>query len=220
MRYHYTKRLAKNLLLAILIAGLNLNAFAQDKAPRLSVSAALGIPVTMFGVNSKWMGIYTGAARYSFNKSWSLEAKVTAHTFYNNATGNVKKATLDGTASDVLTYRTPTYGLNGIFYYNLHTIFGLDKKPDARWLPFINFGGGLNWYKPSVSFANGTGGSSSSFGKPYRDYQLGVGTRYYLNHLIDLYAGAEYHYVESYYLDGLREKTNASYDTYLNFYAG
>jgi hypothetical protein len=148
---------------------------AQTPSPRLSASAALGLPTTFFGVDAKFMGIYTGALRYSFNKSWSLETKVTAHTFFNNATGNAKKTNLDGTASDVLTFRTPTYGLNAIVYYNLHTIFGLDKKPDARWLPFVNLGLGLNWYKPNVSFANGTGISSSSFGAPYTDYQLGVG---------------------------------------------
>ena len=193
---------------------------AQTPSPRLSASAALGLPTTFFGVDAKFMGIYTGALRYSFNKSWSLETKVTAHTFFNNATGNAKKTNLDGTASDVLTFRTPTYGLNAIVYYNLHTIFGLDKKPDARWLPFVNLGLGLNWYKPNVSFANGTGISSSSFGAPYTDYQLGVGSRYYLNHLIDLYAGAEYHYAQTYYLDGLKETSSPSLDTYLNFYAG
>jgi hypothetical protein len=216
----YTKQNTLKFFSFLFILGFSFNLFAQDRAPRLSVSAALGIPATMFSVNSKFIGIYTGAARYSFNKSWSLEAKVTAHTFFNNATGNPKKTSLDGTASDILTYRTPNYGLNGIVYYNLHKIFGLDKKPDARFLPFVNFGGGLNWYKPSVSFANGTGGRATSFGKPYRDYQLGIGTRYYLNYLIDLYAGAEYHHVESYFLDGIKEANNPSLDTYMNFYAG
>lgn len=220
MRYHYTKRLAKKLVLTLLIAGLNFQAFSQDRAPRLSVSAALGIPVTMFSINSKPVGIYTAAARYSFNKNWSLEAKVTSNTFYNNATGHTRKAKLDGTASDVLTYRTPIYGLNGIFYYNIHNIFGLDRLPDSKWLPYVNFGGGLNWYKPSASFADGKTAQATSFGKPFRDYQLGLGTRYYVNHIIDLYGGAEYHYVESYYLDAIREASNPSYDDYFNFYAG
>jgi hypothetical protein len=220
MKNYYTKQNTLKFFCALLILGFSFNLFAQDRAPRLSVSAALGIPATMFSVNSKFIGIYTGAARYSFNKSWSLEAKVTAHTFFNNATGNVRKTSLDGTASDILTYRTPNYGLNGIVYYNLHKIFGLDNKPDARFLPFVNFGGGLNWYKPSVSFANGTVGGATSFGKPYRDYQLGLGSRFYLNYLIDLYAGAEYHYVESYFLDGFKEVNNPSLDTYMNFYAG
>lgn len=220
MNYNFTKIIKTKLLIILLTAGFNFQLLAQEKAPKLSISAAIGIPATMFSVNSKFIGIYTGAARYSFNKSWSFETRVTAHTFFNNATGNARKASLDGTASDVLTYRTPNYGLNGIFYYNLHKIFGLDRKPNSRFLPFVNFGAGLYWYKPSVSFVNGIDNNSISFTKPYRDYQLGIGTRYYLNYLIDLYGGAEYHHVESYYLDGIKETSNPNLDTYLNFYAG
>jgi hypothetical protein len=218
MRYSLQKLIAIKFLLLFFLTSTG--AMAQNTSPRLSASAALGIPATLFGVNSKFMGIYTGAARYSFNKTWSFETKLTAHTFFNNATGNGKKTSLDGDASDVLTFRTPTYGLNGIVYYNLHNILGLDKMPDARWLPFVNLGIGMYWYKPTVSFADGSGSSASSFGAPYRDYQLGAGTRYYLNHLIDLYAGAEYHFAQTYYLDGIKEKNNPSLDTYLNFYAG
>lgn len=218
MKCYFSRLFALNCMLFLLTCRLGV--LAQTSSPRLSASAALGLPTTFFGVNSKLMGIYTGAVRYSFNKTWSLETRLTAHTFFNNATGNAKKSKLDGTASDVLSFRTPTYGLNAIVYYNLHTIFGLDKKPDARWLPFVSLGLGLNWYKPTVSFATGTGVNANSFGAPYRDYQLGLGSRYYLNHLIDLYAGAEYHYAQTYYLDGLKETSSPSLDTYLNFYAG
>lgn len=218
MGYSIQKVIAIKFL--VLFFMTSLEAMAQNTSTRLSASAAIGIPATLFGVNSKFMGIYAGAARYSFNKTWSFETKLTAHAFYNNATGNSKKASLDGGASDVLNFRTPTFGLHGIVYYNLHNILGLDKMPDARWLPFVNLGLGMNWFKPNVGFADGSSSNAKGFDEKYLDYQLGVGTRYYLNHLTDLYAGAAYHFAQTYYIDGIKEKANPTLDTYLNFYAG
>ncbi|MDZ4666291.1 MAG: outer membrane beta-barrel protein, partial [bacterium] len=134
------------LLLSLLITAVS---YSQEAANKWSASVALGVPVTFFSIKSKPVGIYTGGVRYSFNKTWSLEARLTANTFYNNATGNKAKATLDGTSSDVISYRTPVYGLNGIVYYNLHNIFGLNKFPESKWLPYATLGAGYNMYKPS-----------------------------------------------------------------------
>jgi outer membrane biosynthesis protein TonB len=199
---------------------LALTVFAQDNPKKLSVGVGMGVPVTFFSVKSKPVGIYGASARYSFNKSWSLEARLSSNTFYNNATGNTPKTTLNGTASDVILYRTPVYGLGGVVYYNLHNIFGLNKRPESKWLPFVNAGGAYNFYKSSSVLANGVSSISTEFGKPYRSFQLGLGTRYYINSNIDLYAGMEYHICETYYLDGLKEASNPGLDQFLNFYGG
>jgi hypothetical protein len=127
---------------------------------------------------------------------------------------------LDGTPSDVLSYRTPVYGLNGIVYYNLHNIFGLNKFPESKWLPYASLGAGYNWYKPSVIYATGASSQAKEFGKPYRDFQLGIGTRYFINSNLDLFGGFEYHVSETYYLDGFREKVDPSLDQFMNLYAG
>lgn len=209
---------SRNLSLLFLV-GVTFNIHAQE-GKRLSASAALGVPVTFFSVKSLPVGIYTGAIRYSFNKNWSLETKLTANTFYNNNTGNPKKATLDDTPTDVASFRTPVYGLNFVGYYNFHKLFGLDKNPSSRWLPYASFGLGLNIYKPEVTYVNGVINTSTKFGKPYRDYQLGLGTRYYINQNIDLFGGAEYHISETYYLDGLKEGVDPQLDQFMNFYAG
>ncbi len=197
-----------------------MNIFAQSQPKKLSVGIGLGVPITFFSVKSKPIGIYGASVRYSFNKTWSLEAKLSSNTFYNNATGNSPKPTLDGTASDVIRYRTPVYGLGAVVYYNLYNIFGINKRPESKWLPFLNLGVSYNFYKPSLQLANGVNSQSTEFGKPYRDYQIGLGTRYYINANLDLYGGMEYHICETYSLDGLKEKSNPKLDNYLNFYAG
>ena len=212
------KRL-KNWVLLSLIALISTSTFAQQSSKRLSDSIALGVPATLFSVKSKFVGLYTGSVRYSLNKNWSIEAKLTSNTFYNS-TGNPAKATLDGTISDVLSYRSQVYGFNGIAYYNFQKLFGLANKSENRWMPYANFGAGINYYKPTVKFVNGTGWDFKKFGKPYRDWQLGLGARYYLNANLDMYGGVEYHIAETYYLDGLKEASNPSLDQYINFYAG
>jgi hypothetical protein len=205
--------------LSLLLLGLSLTIFAQGGGKRLSGGVALGIPVTFFSVKSAPIGIYAGSVRYSFNKSWSLEGKLSSNTFYANP-NNPPKATLDGTPSDIVSYRTPVYSLNAIVHYNLHTIFGLNRMPESKWLPYVNGGFGYNWYKPSATFANGATSAMEEFAKPYRDFQLGIGTRYYINANLDLFGGAEYHLAETYSLDALKEATNPSLDQFLNFYAG
>ena len=205
---------------ALLLLCFSMNLFAQNQPKKLSVGVGMGVPVTFFSVKSKPIGIYGASARYSFNKTWSLEAKLSSNTFYNNATGNSPKPTLDGTASDVISYRTPVYALGGVVYYNLHNIFGLNKRPESKWLPFVNLGASYNFYKPSTVMANGAVSQATEFGKPFRDFQFGLGTRYYINSNLDLFGGMEYHISETYYLDGLKEKTDPKLDKYLNFYAG
>ena len=205
--------------LSLLLLASSLNLFAQGGGKKLSGGVALGVPVTFFSVKSAPVGIYTGSMRYSFNKTWSLEGKLSSNTFYAKP-NNPAKATLDGTASDIVSYRTPVYSLNAIVYYNLHTIFGLNRKPESPWLPYVNGGFGYNWYKPSAVYANGASTATTKFGKPYRDFQLGIGTRYYINANLDLYGGAEYHIAETYYLDALKEASNPGLDQFLNLYAG
>lgn len=211
----------------IVILAFTINCFinvsiikAQGSAPRLSASVQLGLPVTYFSVPSKPVGIYTAALRYSYSRNWSFEARVTSNTFYNNATGHSAKTILDNTATDIASYRTPVYGFNAIAYYNLHKVLNLDSKPQNRFLPYLSLGAGINMYRPEVSYVNGTSSKAKTFGKPYRDFQLGLGTRYFINSNLDLFAGAEYHISETYYLDGFKELTNPSLDQYLNFYGG
>ncbi len=193
---------------------------AQDNPKRLSGSIQLGVPVTFFSVKSNPTGIYTAAIRYSFSRKFSMEVQGTSNSFYNSGTGNPSKTTLNKTLSDVSSYKTPVYGVHLIGYYNLHNVFNLNTKPDNRFLPYVSLGLGLNIYKPEVTYTNGTSTQDAKFGLPYRAYELGLGTRYFINNNLDFYGGAAFHYNESYYIDGFKETSNPKLDNYLNLYAG
>lgn len=214
------------LFIFTLFALANKGLLAQEKNEtftRWSAGLGLGVPVTLFGVNSKPVGIYMGNARYSFTKNFSLEARLTANVFYNNNTGNAFNAgatlTPGVAANEVMNYRSAMNGLHGIMYYNLTDVFGLSKDGSNNWAPYVSFGGGLHLYKFQYNAIDGSSGRMDNFGpKPARDYQLGIGSRYYLNENIDLNFGAEYHYVESYYLDAAA--ADRKLDNYLNFYLG
>jgi hypothetical protein len=207
-----------------LLAVANKSLLAQEKNEsftRLSAGVGLGVPVTLFGVNSKPVGIYMANARYSFTKNFSLEARLTANVFYNNKTGNAFNSGATITpgiaANEVMNYRSAMNGLHGIMYYNLTDVLGLSNNGSNNWAPFVSFGGGLHLYKFQYNAIDGSSGRMDKFGpKPARDYQLGIGSRYYLNENVDLNVGAEYHYVESYYLDAAA--ADKKLDNFLNFY--
>ncbi|MFN4081995.1 MAG: hypothetical protein ACK4K9_00025 [Bacteroidia bacterium] len=170
------------------------------------------------------VGIYTGNVRYSLNSSWSFEAKFTTNNFFNNNTGNAfdPNATLtDGfyKSNELLSYNTALRGLHGIAYYNLGKLLGIENNPTNNWAPYINFGGGLQWFKLSSLAIDGKFAKMEKFfNVPWRDYQLGLGTKYFINSNLDLNLGVEYHYVETYYLDmaGADQKL----DNFINFYLG
>ncbi len=211
-------QLKKGIGFLFLIA-FSINSFGQGAEKKLSGGVGMGIPITFFTVNSSLVGINMGMVRYSFNKNWSLEARLTSNVFYNTVKPeNPYKAVLDGTASDLVSYRTAMYGFHGMGYYNLHNFFGLNNNPESNWLPYLNVGAGLHIYKPSASFVNGTSYRALTFGKPCRDYQFGFGTRYFINSTIDLNAGIEYHFVESYWLDAIGD--DKKLDNFINMYAG
>ncbi|MBC7382653.1 MAG: hypothetical protein H7296_06600 [Bacteroidia bacterium] len=214
-RTNFTQ-LKKGIAFLFLIS-FSFGSFGQNLGTKLSLNVGLGIPVTFFTVKSNLVGIYTGSARYSFNKTWSFEARLTSNVFYAKP-NNPAKAVLDGTASDLVSYRTAMYGLHGMVYYNLHNIFGLNKRPESNWLPYLNAGFGYHIYKPSAKYVNGAEFKLTTFGRPCRDYQMGFGTRYFINSTMDLSAGVEYHFVESYYLDAVG--TDKKLDNFVNIYAG
>lgn len=209
-------QLKKGISFLFLIA-FSIYTFGQGAEKKLSGGVGMGIPITFFTVNSSLVGLYMGNVRYSFNKALSLEARLTSNVFLGK-TNNPPKTVLDGSVSDLVRYRTAMYGLHGMVYYNLHNFFGL-LSPESNWLPYVNAGAGLHIYKPSVTLANGYFSQGQKFGKPCRDYQFGAGTRYFLNSTIDLNGGIEYHFVETYYLDGIIGP-DKKLDNFLNIYAG
>ncbi len=216
----------KKIITLFLLLTVTSGAFAQIKLPpfaenKLSASVGLGIPVTFFSVNSSFVGIYTGAIRYSYNKNLSFEAKLTANDFFatTNKTVSPLNVVTPGYADvDVVSYLTSVYGIHAVGYYNLHQFMELINHGESNFLPYANLGAGILYYKPSASYVNGYSSSATTFGQPARDYQIGIGTRYYLNSIIDLYGGTEYHFIESYWMDAAA--ADKKLDQYLNFYAG
>lgn len=206
----------KKFFTLLLMVNIAIGSSAQLPTNKLSASIGLGVPITFFSVKSGWVGIYSGALRYSFNKNLSLQAGITANEF-NGYPNNPSSTTVtpNYAAKDVVSFRTEVYGLSGTVFYNLHKIKGID---DTKFLPYLSFGAGLLYYKPTASYVNGISSSAIVFGPPARDYQFGLGTRYYINSMLDLYGGAEYHFIESYWMDGAA--ADQKLDTYLNLYGG
>ena len=223
MKFRLNFTTVKKLFILTLLLTTTISSFAQflEKFPKnkLSGSIGLGIPVTFFSVPSSLTGIYIGALRYSVNKTWSVEARLTSNTFFaKTKNGPSPTVTPNYEAKDVVSYRTAMYGFNAMVFYNLHNVFGLNRTPESKFLPYLNAGIGLDIYKPTASYVNGASTGSITFGKPCRDYQFGLGTRYYINSNLDLYGGAEYHFVESYWIDAAA--ADKKLDQYLNLYAG
>lgn len=207
----------KNLKVFLVCFGLlfiNQTVFSQ-KIGRWSTDLSLGIPVTFFSVNSNLTGIYQGAVRYSFNKNWSVSGRLSSKVFFGK-TGNPSGiVSTDGVyAKDLVSYRNAFYDIGGYVHYNFGQLFGWDQ-PKSRFSPFVTFGAGLQFWKLRSTLINGSTSSMTEFGStPMRNYQLGLGLRYYLNPSFDVLLSSEYNYVESYWLDGAY--ADKKLDTYLN----
>ncbi|MFA9213634.1 MAG: hypothetical protein ACEQSR_07285 [Candidatus Methylacidiphilales bacterium] len=207
----------KNLKIFLVCFGLlflTQNVFSQ-KVARWSTDLSLGVPVTFFSVNSNIMGIYQLGLRYSINKNWSVAGRFDSKSFFaktGNAPGIVSP---DGVyAKDLISYKNEFYGLSGYAQYNLSDLLGLTKTTN-RFMPFAVFGAGLQFWKLKSSLIDGKSSAMSEYGgKPMRNYQLGLGLRYYVNPSLDFLITSEYNYVESYWLDGAYG--DKKLDTYLN----
>jgi hypothetical protein len=207
-------KISNKLKLLLLSFVLTLQVFAQ-RNPKWSADLSLGIPTTFFSVNSDLTGIYQGAVRYSFNKNWSVSGRVSSKVFFgktNNPSGIVSP---DGVyAKDLVSYRNAFYDIGGYVHYNFGELFGWNK-PTSKFSPFATFGAGLQFWKLKSVLIDGRSSAMSEFGtKPMRNYQLGLGVRYYLNPSFDLLLSSEYNYVESYWMDGAYG--DKKLDTYLN----
>ena len=186
-----------------------------QKAKRFSADFSLGIPVTMFSVNSDLVGIYQAGLRYSLSKSWSVSGSATYNSFQAK-TGN-SSGVITGnynSAADLIRYKNEFYGLHGYMHYNLNSLLGLNV-PKNRIMPYLTLGAGLLFHKLNNYYVDGKNTQYNDFGnKPFRNYQLGLGLKYYLSPAIDIILASEYNYVETYFMDGV--SADKKTDTYLN----
>ena len=200
------------LLVCLLTAKISIS----QKAKRLSADLSLGIPVTMFSINSEPVGIYQGGLRYSISPSISISGRLSYNSFYakpNNppATGPLSEF---GT-KDIVSYKNEFVGISGYLQYNLTKVLGLDKKPKNKFIPYLSLGAGLLYNKLSQVNTDGNRYKMSEYGsKPFRNYQVGLGARYFITSSIDAFASSEFTYLETYWMDGAyADKKN---DNYIN----
>ncbi len=203
---------------------------SAQKPTRLSADISLGIPVTFFTVNSDLVGIYQLGLKYGLSKTLSVSGRVSYYSFQNktgNPTRLFGKLGPDGLddisipssglveAADIKSYKNQFIGLSVYAHYNLHKLLGLEK-PNNRFIPYVTAGAGLLMYKLSTVFVNDFQAKFPEYQlKPtMRNYQIGLGAKYFLTPNIDLFAASEFNYVETSYLDGAyADKKN---DNFLN----
>lgn len=202
--------------LLILVCLLGAKVSNGQKPKRLSADLSLGIPVTMFSINSEPVGIYQGGLRYSFSPSFSLSSRISYNTFFAKV-NNDPNPNLSGDygVKDVLNYKNTFLGINGYFQYNLTKLLGLSNKPNNKLIPYLTAGAGLIFYKLNGENTNQSPYSNSEYSsKPFRNYQLGLGFRYFLSSSFDAFASSEFNYIESFWMDGAgADKKN---DNYIN----
>ncbi len=207
-------KILKNLTLTILCYAIVANVSAQ-KNVKWSADLSMGIPVTFFSINSDLTGIYQAGLRYSINKNWSVAGRFASKSFFTKTGNTPGVVSLDGIyAKDVASYRNSFYDINGYIQYNFGGLLGLNK-PTTKFSPYVTLGAGLQFWKLNTTYINGVQTSMKEFGdKPMRNYQFGLGLRYYLNPSIDLVVSSEFNYVETYWMDGAY--ADKKLDTYLN----
>lgn len=214
----------KSFLIASAIAIFVSSAVAQEKAakpnPRITVDLNYGVPLTFFSINSGLVAQYTIGARYSFTQDLNAGLRFNAFGF-GARTGNAAGA-LSATPylpSDVISYNTKFRSLNLVLQYNLNRILGM--QPSSKYIPFVSVGGGytfLGKYGAYYIDGKGVGNPNYQTSPMWRSFQLGGGVRYYLNSFVDLTAGTEFNYNESYWLDATNG--DKKLDNYLNTYVG
>ena len=207
-------KILKKLTLTILCYSIVANLSAQ-KNVKWSADLSMGIPVTFFSINSDLTGIYQAGLRYSFNKNWSVSGRFASKTFFAKTGNAAGVVSADGIyEKDIISYRNAFYDINGYVQYNLGGLLGLNK-PTTKFLPYAIVGAGLQFWKLNTTYINGAQAAMKEFGdKPMRNYQFGLGLRYYLNPSIDLVVSSEFNYVETYWMDGAY--ADKKLDTYLN----
>lgn len=169
----------------------------------------------MFSVNSDLVGIYQAGIRYSLTKSWSISGSATYNSFQGK-TGNSSGVVLGNyaTTADLIRYKNEFYGLHGYVHYNLNNLLGLNG-PKNRIMPYLTLGGGLLFHKLNNYYIDGKHTEYNDFvSKPFRNYQLGLGVKYYLSPALDIILSSEYNYVETYFMDGV--SADKKLDSYLN----
>ena len=202
--------------LLLLLCLLSATESKAQKAKKLSADLSLGIPVTMFSINSEPVGIYQGGLRYSFSPSISISSRLTYNSFFAKTNNSSTLTPIDQPgANDVLRYKNEFIGINGYFQYNLTKVFGLDKKQNNKLIPYLTLGGGLLFYKMSGENTDGHVYKMAEYGsKPIRNYQAGLGVRYFLSPSFDAFASSEFNYIETYWMDGAGADKKG--DNYLN----
>lgn len=204
----------KKLCVSLLSFFTTLNAFSQETT-KLSAELSFGIPATFFSVNSKSSGIYQLGWRYSLNKNFSFGGRLTSKNFSAETTNPTGVVSTDGVyAKDISNYKNSFIDLGAYAQYNLGGLFGLNK-PNTKFMPYATLGAALQFWKLNTTLIDGRQSAMTEYGdKPMRNYQFGLGLRYYLNPNIDLFFSSEYNYVESYWVDGAYG--DKKLDTYLN----
>lgn len=200
----------------LLVCLLSAKISISQKAKRLSADLSLGIPVTMFSINSEPVGIYQGGLRYSFSSSFSLSSRVSYNTFFAKSNNPYSPIPITNPGvNDILNYKNTFLGINGYFQYNLTKVLGLSNNPKNKLIPYLSFGAGLLYYKIAGANTDGKTYKMEEYSsKPIRNYQLGIGARYFLSPSFDAFASSEFNYVETYWMDGAAaDKKN---DNYIN----
>jgi hypothetical protein len=209
------KIISKNTIM-LLVCLLSAKISISQKAKRLSADLSLGIPVTMFSINSEPVGIYQGGLRYSFSPSISISGRLSYNSFFakpNNPPATVILSEFG--AKDLINYKNEFVGISGYLQYNLTKLLGLDKKPKNKFIPYLSLGAGLLYSKLSQVNTDGNRYKMSEYGsKPFRNYQVGLGARYFITSSIDAFASSEFNYIETFWMDGAyADKKN---DNYIN----
>jgi len=202
--------------LLVLICLTSAKITSAQKAKRLSADLSLGIPVTMFSINSELVGIYQCGLRYSISPSFSLSGRLSYNSFYAKPNNPPAVGPLsEFGAKDIVSYKNEFIGISGYLQYNLTKILGLDKKTKNRLAPYLSLGAGLLYNKLSQVNTDGNRYKMTEYrNKPFRNYQLGLGARYFITSSIDAFASSEFNYIETYWMDGAySDKKN---DNYIN----
>lgn len=205
--------------LTLLVGLLVSNEISAQKAKRLSADLSLGIPVTMFSINSEPVGIYQGGLRYSLSPSLSIAGRLSYNTFFAKPNNpllppNSPPISQPG-VNDVVNYKNVFIGINGYLQYNLTKLFGLDKNAKNKFIPYVSVGAGLVYYNLAQLNTDGNRYKMGEYGsKPFRNYQVGIGGRYFISPSIDAFASSEFNYIETYWMDGAG--TDKKNDNYIN----
>lgn len=208
------------LLILALLTGIGANA-QKPFVPRLSADFGAGIPFYKTTLKASSSTLSHLNLRYGINKTFSVSGgfQLGSFNFKNSSPGTAVVGALNSAESNFRTVKNDFYKLNVKVSMNLRGIIAADA-PETKLVPYLSLGGGLLFHSIKATYVDGTINdvTKTSPSKSFRSWDLGLGVKYYMTPTWDLMVGAEYTYLETYFLD------NAAYDKsndgYLNTFFG